>query len=53
LPCWGRIDAWGNLALELAELDRYREAKSVLKRARSDGLDSAWLDSISAQLRLD
>jgi len=49
-PRWGRVDAYGHLALALNELARPDDARDALEAARAAGIESDWLDGIRHQL---
>jgi tetratricopeptide (TPR) repeat protein len=49
-PRWGRMDAFGHLAIAYRRLERVDEAREVLARAETSGIESGWLDSIGKGL---
>lgn len=49
-PRWGRMDAFGHLAIAYGRLDRDDQARRVLDRAEEAGIESPWLDSIGRGL---
>lgn len=53
MPTWGRIDAFGQLAIALQRLGRTDRARDVLARADAAGLRSDWLDGIAGRLEAD
>lgn len=49
-PRWGRVEAFGHLAIALDRLEREEQARRTLDRAGAAGIESPWLDGIRKSL---